>query len=381
MASSKFAGSLPAMRRSNSARRSPDAARRFSQSARGVGASRTGLAPGRQYVVRDDEGWRIPVQRLACAGDLFLAERRAMRGLGAGLGRRAKADRRLGGDQGRAVGLLRSLDCRGDGVRIVAVDVEGVPAGRLDARDLVGRVRQGDRTVDRDRVVVPEDDQLVELEVAGQRDGFLADAFHQAAVAADHISVVVDEVVAELRVHDALGQRHADRVGDTLAERAGGGLDTAGETVFGMAGGLGAELAEALDLVDGHVLVAGQVEARVEQHRTVAGGQHETVAVRPFRVLRIVFQIAGEQDRGDVGAAHGQAGVARIRLLDGVHGKEADGVGHPVMLVARGHGSSVFGLKSASRKGRATHIRHGFGVNKMKLLRKYSSRIMISVGA
>jgi hypothetical protein len=46
-------------------------------------------------------------------------------------------------------------------------------------------------------VVVPDDDQLVELEMAGQRDGFLADAFHQAAVAGEHIGVVVDQPVAE----------------------------------------------------------------------------------------------------------------------------------------------------------------------------------------
>ena len=33
----------------------------------------------------------------------------------------------------------------------------------------------------------------------GKRDRLLADAFHQAAVAGQHIGVVVDEVVAERR--------------------------------------------------------------------------------------------------------------------------------------------------------------------------------------
>ena len=188
--------------------------------------------------------------------------------------------------------------------------------------------------------------------MAGKRDSLLADAFHQAAVAADHIGMVVDEIVAELRVHDALGERHADGVGEALAERAGRRLDAGGEAVFGMAGGLRSELAEALDLGDRHVGVAGEVEAGIEQHGAVAGRQHEAVTVRPFRVLGIEFQIAGEQNRGDIGAAHGEAGVAGIRLLDGVHGKEADGVRHPVMLVARGHGSSVGVFDRGEQEGR-----------------------------
>ena len=35
--------------------------------------------------------------------------------------------------------------------------------------------------------------------MAGERDRFLADAFHQAAVAGDHVGAVVDEIVAEAR--------------------------------------------------------------------------------------------------------------------------------------------------------------------------------------
>ena len=112
------------------------------------------------------------------------------------------------------------------------------------------------------------------------------DAFHQAAVAGQHIGVVVDEVVAEGGVHDALGDREADRIAEALAERAGRGLDAGGMAVFGMAGGLGAELAEVLDLVDGHVLVAEEIEQRIEQHRAVAGRQDEAVAVGPVRVVR-----------------------------------------------------------------------------------------------
>ena len=258
-----------------------------------------------------------------------------MRGLGAGLGRRAEADRGPGRDQRRAV-------------RLPAASIAAaIASGSWPSMGIVFQPEASKRfswSVESDSdtapsiempVVVPEDDQLVQPEVPGERDRFLADALHQAAVAGNHIGAVVDELVAELRVHEALGERHADRIGETLAERAGRGLDARGKTVFGMAGGPRAELAEALDLVDRHVLVAGEIEQRIKQHRAVAGRQHEAVAVRPVRLLRIVFQIAGEQHGGDVGAAHRQAGMAGIGLLDRIHGQEADRVGHPVVFLAR----------------------------------------------
>ena len=131
-----------------------------------------------------------------------------------------------------------------------------------------------------------------------------------------------------------LGDRHADRVAEALAERAGGGLDAGRDEVLRMAGRERAELAEALDLVDRHRLVAGEVQQRVDQHRAVAGREHEAVAVRPFRVGGIVLEELGEQHGRDVGRAHRQAGMAGLRLLHRVHRERPDGVRHAVMLGA-----------------------------------------------
>ena len=77
-----------------------------------------------------------------------------------------------------------------------------------------------------------------------------------------------------------------------------------------------------------HALVAGQMQQRVEQHRAVAGRQHEAVAVRPGRVGGIEFEEAREQHGRDIGHAHRHAGMAGLRLLDGVDRQEADRVGH-----------------------------------------------------
>ena len=126
--------------------------------------------------------------------------------------------------------------------------------------------------------------------------------------------------------------RHADGIGEPLAERAGGRLDAGGVAVFGMAGGLRAELAEALQLVERHALVAEQMQQRIEQHRAVPGGEHEAVAVRPVRVGGVELQVLGEEHGGDVGGAHRQAGMAGIRRLHRVHGKDADRVGHQRVL-------------------------------------------------
>src|SRR4051794_5157511 len=89
------------------------------------------------------------------------------------------------------------------------------------------------------------------------------------------------------------GDGHADAVGEPLAERAAGRLDAAGPAVFGMPGAAAVELAETLDRFQRHgwlaerlILLAdrlhsGQVQKGVEQHRGVAGREHEAIAIGP----------------------------------------------------------------------------------------------------
>ena len=236
----------------------------------------------------------------------------------------------------------------------------------LETLHLIDAVGECERAVDRDAVVVEQYDELVELQVPGQRDRLLGDAFHQVAVGDEHIGRMVDDFGPEQRGEMALGDRHADGVGNALAERTRRGLDPGGVAVFGMAGRERTELTEALDLVDRHLLVAGEMKQRVEQHRAVAGREHEAVAVGPGRIGRVEFQEARKQDGGDIGRAHRQAGVARLRLLDRIHRQRADGVGHTIMFRtrrragARGGKTGGLGEDSARRKQTVRH-RHGAG--------------------
>jgi hypothetical protein len=105
-----------------------------------------------------------------------------------------------------------------------------------------------------------------------------------------------------------------------------------------MARALAPELPEAPDVVQRdrrlaqrlilriHGLDAREVQQAVEQHRGVPGREHEPIAVRPDRVLRVVAQEALPQAVRDRRHRHRRAGVARIGLLDGVHRQRANGV-------------------------------------------------------
>ena len=203
-----------------------------------------------------------------------------------------------------------------------------VPAVGLEARaDVLGEGEVGG-AVDGDVVVVVEDDELAELQVAGERGGLAADALHHVAVAGEDVGEVVHHaraVTVERGAEEALGDGHADGVGEALAERTGGGLDAGRVPVLGVAGRLAAPLAERLQVVEGQV-VAGEVEQGVEQHARVAGGEHEAVAVGPGRVGRVEAQVAREQHVRHGGRAHGHAGMAGVGLLHAVDGQKADGV-------------------------------------------------------
>ena len=103
--------------------------------------------------------------------------------------------------------------------------------------------------------------------MSGDGDRLLADALHQVAVRGEYVSVVVDHV-AELGRQHALCERHADRRREPLTQRTGRRLDPERVTVFGMAGRLGAELAERLQILDRQAVAAAhssQIEQGIEQ--------------------------------------------------------------------------------------------------------------------
>ena len=154
------------------------------------------------------------------------------------------------------------------------VDVrDDVPVVALESLGRIVREPTFDLAVDRDAVVVVEDDEFAEPVRARERAGLVRNALHEAAVAGKHVRVVINDLVpraVELRGEHFLRERHADTVGKALTQRPGRRLDTQRRLVLRVPGGAAAELPEALDLLETQ-RVARKVEQRVQQHAAVAG--------------------------------------------------------------------------------------------------------------
>src|SRR5262249_57717234 len=117
--------------------------------------------------------------------------------LGGALGRGAKPDGGAAGDQQGPIGVLRRFKRRRNRGRIVTVDPGRGPARRFEALDLIDRVRERGGAVDGNTVVVVQHRQLVQLQMAGERDRFLAHPLPEVAVGRQNVSGVVDEVGAK----------------------------------------------------------------------------------------------------------------------------------------------------------------------------------------
>ena len=85
----------------------------------------------------------------------------------------------------------------------------------------------------------------------------------------------------------------------------------------GWPGGAAADLAEMLQVVQGHI-VAGEVEQRIGQHGAMPGRDDEAVTIEPLRVVRVKAQELGIQNIRHVGHAERHAGVAGVGGLHGV---------------------------------------------------------------
>jgi len=191
---------------------------------------------------------RVPAVELLRAADFLLAKGRAVGLLGVVLGRRAVADVRPYRDQAGPLVAPRRLDRGLDRGYVVAIlDPGRVPAVRVEALERPVGEGEGRGPVELDVVVVVQVHEPAQLQMARQRGRLGGDSLLEVAVGADGIHVVVDQAVAgpvELGRETALGNGHADAVGEALAERSGRGLDAPGVPMLGVAGRFRAPLAE-----------------------------------------------------------------------------------------------------------------------------------------
>ena len=105
--------------------------------------------------------------------------------------------------------------------------------------------------------------------------------------------------------------RHADAIGEALAQRTGGDLNAGRQSILRMAGSFRSKLAKVFDLVERQI-VAGQMQQRIKQHRAVAGRKQKPIAIFPLRILRVVPQEARPKHVSHRRGAQRQTGMARF---------------------------------------------------------------------
>ena len=153
-----------------------------------------------------------PAHDLLGALDFLGAERRAVRLGGVALGRRGIGDVGPEHDQRRPVGLGRGPPRAPSAMAarsLPSPTFTHVPAVGLEAAPHVLGERERRVAVDGDVVVVVDQGELAEPQVAGERAGLAGDAFHQVAVADDRPGAVIDDPMA--RAVEVLGRGSARR--------------------------------------------------------------------------------------------------------------------------------------------------------------------------
>ena len=148
----------------------------------------------------------------------------------------------------------------------MAVNLLHVPAGGFETFFVIFGRRKRGRAVNRNAVIVKQDDQFRQFHVTGHRNGFLGNAFHQAAVTGNHIGEVIDNIIAKARIHDAFAKRETNRGRNALTQRAGGGFDTGTMAEFRVTGSTRTHLTEILDLIQIEIFVTRKVQKRIKQH-------------------------------------------------------------------------------------------------------------------
>ena len=277
---------------------------------------------------RHGEGFRRHSELHPERLDLLGAERFAVGGGLSFLRRRAETDPGLADDQGRTPVGTDRLGKPGVALgKVVGIgDPEHPPAvGGETGADILAEGEIG-VAFNGDAVVVVEDHQFVERQRAGQRGGLGGAPLHHAAVAADHMDLVGDQtgfVQPGAGGEIPVGDRHADRRGESAAERPGGHIHSGGMSELRMSRRQTSPLPEVADLLHREA-AAEEMKQRIEQHRTVSGRQHETVAAEPGRILRIKVQVLVPESESIIGTTERHPGVTGFRLLDRIRGEHPD---------------------------------------------------------
>src|SRR6185503_16556431 len=91
----------------------------------------------------------------------------------------------------------------------------------------------------------------------------------------------------ELRREVCCAHCHADAVSKSLAQWTSRDLNSGRKSVLRMTGRFRTPLAKVFQFVERQV-VAGQMQQRIEQHRSMARRKQKTISIFPLRIARVV---------------------------------------------------------------------------------------------
>ena len=248
------------------------------------------------------------------------------------------ADERFGHDQMRlAATRLRFVVSPQELLHVLPVHLLHVPPIGFITGDGVFALREQGHRVEGDVIRIVNEDEVVQLEVTGQRAGFARHTFLQATVAGEAHDLVIENTMlrrVEARFGHFAGNSQTNRIGHALPERPRGSLYSRRLAEFRMSGRYAAELAKVFHLFEGD-FEAREVQPAIEEHAAVTCRENKTIAVQPARLFGIVAESRSEKDRSDFGAAQRQAKVAGFAGGDGIDGKST--------RIARGRGENFVG--------------------------------------
>src|ERR1700756_1270849 len=128
------------------------------------------------------------------------------------------------------LGLSKYLECPFDPLDVIRVaDPQDIPSIGNESRLHVFRKCNARIALDGDVVVVVNPAEIVEAEMSSKRGGFRCNAFHEAAVTADGVDVVIEDFEARPVVMTGkpfLGDCHPHACSCALTKRAGRGLNS-----------------------------------------------------------------------------------------------------------------------------------------------------------
>lgn len=94
-------------------------------------------------------------------------------------------------------------------------------------------------------VVIVDGNQVAKLKVTSHRGSLAGNTLHSTTITEEHVGVVVEKLEAGLVVDTTgvgLGHGETNSVGETLAKRTSGDLNTGGVVSLGVTGGDAVEL-------------------------------------------------------------------------------------------------------------------------------------------